>query len=182
MDNVHRYPADRHPHPTHASPMIEVTDLHKSYGSLKAVDGVSFSVARGETFALLGPNGAGKTTTILMLTGALRPDAGTIRVAGQHDPTQVDVRRQLGFAPQALALYDQLTAAENLAFFGKIYGLFGAKLKERVLKALELAGLVERKDDRVATYSGGMKRRLNLACALVHEPAVVFLDEPTVGV
>ena len=89
--------------------MIEVADLHKSYGSLKAVDGVSFSVARGETFALLGPNGAGKTTTILMLTGALRPDRGTIHVAGQHDPTQVEVRRQLGFAPQALALYEQLT-------------------------------------------------------------------------
>jgi ABC-2 type transport system ATP-binding protein len=162
--------------------MIEVADLHKSYGSLKAVDGVSFSVERGETFALLGPNGAGKTTTILMLTGALRPDRGTIHVAGQHDPTQVEVRRQLGFAPQALALYEQLTGFENLAFFARLYGLAGAALGQRVQQALELAGLVERKDDYVKNYSGGMKRRLNLACALVHEPSVVFLDEPTVGV
>lgn len=162
--------------------MIEVADLRKSYGSLKAVDGVSFSVERGEAFALLGPNGAGKTTTILMLTGALKPDSGSIHVADAHDPTRIDVRRQIGLAPQALALYEQLSAAENLAFFARLYGLHGARLRERVHQALELAGLVERQHDLVKTYSGGMKRRLNLAVALVHEPAVVFLDEPTVGV
>jgi len=162
--------------------MIDVADLRKSFGALRAVDGVTFSVARGEAFALLGPNGAGKTTTILMLTGALRPDAGQIHIAGNQDPTRAEVRRQLGFAPQALALYDQLTAEENLRFFAKIYGIHGAKLGERVQAALDLAGLSDRKNDLVKTYSGGMKRRLNLAVALVHEPAVVFLDEPTVGV
>ena len=162
--------------------MIQAADLRKSFGSLQAVAGVSFTVERGETFALLGPNGAGKTTTILMLTGALRPDGGSIHIAGESDPTRPAVRRQLGLAPQALALYDNLTADENLAFFGRLYGLSGRHLRERVTKALELAGLADRKDDLVHTYSGGMKRRLNLACALVHEPPVVFLDEPTVGV
>lgn len=162
--------------------MIDVKDLHKAYGSLKAVDGVSFTVEKGETFALLGPNGAGKTTILLMLTGALRPDAGSVQVAGAQDPTRPQVRRLLGLAPQALALYEQLTGEENLTFFGRLYGLRGEKLRARARQSLELAGLVERKDDPVKNYSGGMKRRLNLAIALVHEPAVVFLDEPTVGV
>jgi ABC-2 type transport system ATP-binding protein len=162
--------------------MIEVTGLRKSYGSVVAVDDVTFTVQQGETFGLLGPNGAGKTTTILLLTGALRPDAGTITVSGNADPTRVEVRRQLGIAPQALALYDELTAEENLAFFGRLYGLSGARLKERVAWGVEFAGLADRRADRVKTYSGGMKRRLNLACALVHDPAVLFLDEPTVGV
>lgn len=105
--------------------MIEVAQLQKSYGSLKAVDGVSFRVEKGEAFALLGPNGAGKSTTILMLAGALRPDSGTIHIAGNQDPTQPNVRRQLGLAPQALALYDNLSADENLSFFGRLYGLNG---------------------------------------------------------
>ena len=162
--------------------MIEVSDLQKSYGTLKAVAGVSFSVAQGETFGLLGPNGAGKTTSIHMLTGALRPDAGTIQINGQADPTRAEVRQSIGLAPQALALYDTLTADENLTFFGRLYGLNGTTLRQRVEHALGLAGLVDRRADRVGTYSGGMKRRLNLACALVHDPPVVFLDEPTVGV
>jgi ABC-2 type transport system ATP-binding protein len=162
--------------------MIEVACLRKSYGHVVAVDGVSFAVGRGETFGLLGPNGAGKTTTLLMLTGALRPDAGSVTINGSADPTRLAVRKQLGIAPQALALYDELTGEENLAFFGKLYGLAGPRLKERVGWGLEFAGLADRGTDRVKTYSGGMKRRLNFACALVHDPAVIFLDEPTVGV
>jgi len=162
--------------------MIQVNDLHKSYGAVLAVDGISFEISQGETFGLLGPNGAGKTTTIHLLTGALRPDEGTININGTSDPTRLEVRRRVGFAPQALALYDQLTGEENLTFFGKLYGLSGPRLKERVDWGLTFAGLTERRADRAMTYSGGMKRRLNLACALVHDPAVVFLDEPTAGV
>jgi len=162
--------------------MIEVVDLQKSYGSLKAVDGVSFRIERGEAFALLGPNGAGKSTTILMLAGVLKPDGGSIRIGGDSDPTKSDVRRKLGLAPQNLAVYENLTAAENLAFFGRLYDLGGAKLQQRIDATLELAGLADRRNDRVKTFSGGMKRRLNLAVALVHEPSVVLLDEPTVGV
>jgi ABC-2 type transport system ATP-binding protein len=162
--------------------MIRVIDLRKSFGPVVAVADVSFEVQRGETFGLLGPNGAGKTTTILMLSGALRPDAGEVFVNGAADPTRPEVRCQLGVAPQALALYEPLSARENLTFFGKLYGLAGQRLRERVAWALELAGLGDRSSDRVATYSGGMKRRLNLACALVHDPPVVFLDEPTAGV
>jgi ABC-2 type transport system ATP-binding protein len=162
--------------------MIRVTGLRKSFGTLVAVADVSFEVPKGETFGLLGPNGAGKTTTIHMLSGALRPDAGEIVLNGAADPTRPKVRQQLGVAPQALALYEPLTAAENLTLFGKLYGLTGSRLHERVDWALDLAGLADRRRDRVATYSGGMKRRLNLACALVHDPPVVFLDEPTAGV
>ena len=162
--------------------MIEVTNLRKAYGNLVAVDGVSFTVADGETFGLLGPNGAGKTTTMHMVTGALAPDAGVININGQQAPQRADVRHRLGLAPQSIALYESLTAEENLSFFGKLYGLTGAKLRQRVDFALELSGLIDRRRDLVRTYSGGMKRRLNLACALVHDPSVVFLDEPTVGV
>jgi ABC-2 type transport system ATP-binding protein len=162
--------------------MIEVTGLTKRYGELCAVNDVSLSVARGEAFGLLGPNGAGKTTTILMLVGALQADAGQVAIDGQVDPTRAEVRRAVGVAPQALAIYDELTAAENLAFFGRLYGLRGAALAERVDWCLDFAGLSERRNDRASTYSGGMQRRLNLACALVHEPSVLFCDEPTVGV
>jgi ABC-2 type transport system ATP-binding protein len=162
--------------------MIQAANLRKSFGTTVAVDGLSFEVQQGETFGLLGPNGAGKTTTIHMLTGALRPDAGSVAIGGVADPTRPEVRLRLGVAPQALALYDELTAAENLAFLGKLYGLAGTRLKERIAWTLDFAGLSERAGDRIKTYSGGMKRRLNLACALIHDPAVLFLDEPTVGV
>jgi ABC-2 type transport system ATP-binding protein len=162
--------------------MIQVTDLRKSYGALVAVDGISFAVRAGETFGLLGPNGAGKTTTILLLAGALRPDAGEVRLGDSADPTRADVRQQLGIAPQAVALYDDLSAEENLRFFAKLYGLGGPRLRERVGWALEFAGLADRRRHRVKTYSGGMQRRLNLACALVHDPPILFLDEPTAGV
>jgi ABC-2 type transport system ATP-binding protein len=162
--------------------MIQVQDLRKRFGSIQAVAGVSFEVRAGEIFGLLGPNGAGKTTTLHMLAGVLPPDSGSVTINGQSDPTSAEVRRHLGLAPQALALYEPLTAEENLLFFGRLYGLKGAVVRDRVQWALELAGLAERRHDRVATYSGGMKRRLNMACALVHDPPVVFLDEPTVGV
>ncbi len=142
--------------------MIEVTSLRKSYGSLVAVDGISFTVADGETFGLLGPNGAGKTTTLHMLTGALAPDGGAVAISGHHDPGRPAVRCHIGLAPQSLALYDNLTAEENLAFFGRLYGLRGAKLRQRLAYSLDLSGLTERRRDLVNTYSGGMKRRLNL--------------------
>ncbi len=162
--------------------MLEVTDLRKSFGDINAVDGVSFGVQQGEAFGLLGPNGAGKTTTISMMVGILSPDAGIISVHGEADPTRPAVRRRFGIAPQSLSLYDNLSAQENLAFFGKLYGLSGAELKERVDWALELASLQDRRKDRVKTFSGGMQRRLNLAAAMVHDPEVLFLDEPTVGI
>ena len=161
--------------------MIEAHELQKNYGGLRAVDGISFEVGAGEAFALLGPNGAGKTTTILMLAGALLPDGGEVRLDG-GDPALADVRRRIGIAPQDLAIYEELTAAENLAFYGKLYDLSGARLRQRVDWGLEFAGLTERRKDPASKYSGGMKRRLNLACALMHEPKILVCDEPTVGV
>ena len=161
---------------------IRVDGLRKSFGDLIAVDGVTFDVRRGETFGLLGPNGAGKTTTIGMIVGTLRPDAGTVSLDGHEDPTQTSVRRQVGSAPQALALYEHLTGEENLAFFGRLYGLSGEALTARVDWALAFSGLADRRKDRVKNYSGGMQRRLNLVCGLLHDPPVIVLDEPTVGV
>ncbi|MBN1478616.1 ABC transporter ATP-binding protein [Candidatus Sumerlaeota bacterium] len=162
--------------------MIRVQDLRKHYGPIRAVDGISFEIERGETFGLLGPNGAGKTTTIHMIAGILPPDAGSVEINGSSDPTRASVRSQLGVAPQALALYEELTGEENLAFFGRLHGLRGATLRGRVQWALEFAELTERRRSLVKTYSGGMKRRLNLAIALIHEPPALLLDEPTVGV
>lgn len=162
--------------------MIAVRNLRKSFGTTIAVNGVSFDVGRGETFGLLGPNGAGKSTTIGMLVGTLRPDAGEVLVNGGGKPTDAATRTALGVAPQTLSLYEELTAQENLAFFARLYSLSGSKLAERVRWALEFAELTDRARDRVKTFSGGMKRRLNLAVALVHDPQVLFLDEPTVGV
>jgi ABC-2 type transport system ATP-binding protein len=161
--------------------MIHARDLRKAYAKIQAVDGVSLKLVAGETFGLLGPNGAGKTT-IHMLIGALRPDDGEATINGSTDPTRADVRRQIGVAPQVEALYDELSATENLSFFGRLYGLSGDRLKERVSWCLGLAELTARAGDRVKKYSGGMKRRLNLACALVHDPPVLLLDEPTAGV
>jgi ABC-2 type transport system ATP-binding protein len=161
--------------------VLTVTSLRKSYGDRVAVDGLSFEVGAGETFGLLGPNGAGKTTTMSLVTGLLVPDGGAVSLAG-GPPTAPEVRRKLGLAPQALALYPELTAEENLRFFGRLYGLGGATLPARVGAALALAGLRDRRHDRVSSFSGGMQRRLNLACALVHDPQVILLDEPTAGV
>ena len=171
--------------------MILVEDLVKSFGQQKAVDGLSFEVVAGETLGLLGPNGAGKTTTISLLVGLLVPDHGRVVVGnGQDtpasptggDPQKPAARRLLGVAPQSLSLYDELTATENLKFFGSLYGLAGSALKKRVDWALDFAELQDRRNDRVGTYSGGMKRRLNIAVALIHEPRMLLLDEPTVGV
>jgi ABC-2 type transport system ATP-binding protein len=162
--------------------MIKVRDLRKSYGEIQAVDGVSFEIRKGETFGLLGPNGAGKTTTILLMLGALETDGGQVEIDGASDPRRAEVRRHLGIVPQSLAVYEELTGEENLVFFGRLYGLAGPQLKERVEWALEFAGLADRRRKRVATYSGGMKRRINLACGVVHDPPVILLDEPTVGV
>ncbi|HEY6565177.1 MAG TPA: ABC transporter ATP-binding protein [Pirellulaceae bacterium] len=162
--------------------MLSVKNLRKSYGSRNAVDNVSFEIAAGETLGLLGPNGAGKSTIIGMIVGILSPDAGDVRLRGGLVPSDPQARRLIGVAPQQLSLYEELTAEENLRFFGRLYDLPGVTLKDRVNWALELAGLVNRRKDTVGKYSGGMKRRLNLACALVHDPEVVLLDEPTVGV
>lgn len=162
--------------------MIEVRAVEKRFGSVQALAGMEFTVRRGEAFGLLGPNGAGKTTTMLLLAGVLRPDRGEVWIDGQRDPTRPSVRRGLGVAPQGLAIYDELTAEENLRFFGKLHGWTAAALAERVANGLEFAGLTARRRDRAGTFSGGMKRRLNLACALVHDPAVLLCDEPTVGV
>jgi ABC-2 type transport system ATP-binding protein len=162
--------------------MIDILGLKKQFGDLEAVAGVSFSVDAAQTFGLLGPNGAGKTTTIHMLAGVLKPDAGSITVAGQTDPSRPDVRRAIGFAPQQLALYVNLTAEENLRFFAKLYGLAADQLQDRIEWALEFSRLTDRRRSRVKTFSGGMQRRLNLAVAMIHDPQIILLDEPTVGV
>ena len=163
--------------------MIAVEDLHKAYGDVQAVQGVSFRIARGEVFGLLGPNGAGKTTTIGMMTGLLPADRGRVLVDGDGLARKpMAVKRRVGIVPQELALYPTLSGRDNLRFFGQVYGLRGRRLQERVTEVLALVGLTDRADDAVQTYSGGMKRRLNIAAGLVHAPEVLFLDEPTVGV
>ena len=162
--------------------MIEVASLVKSYGALTAVDGVSFTAPDGRIFGLLGPNGAGKSTTIGCISGLLRPTSGTVRVMG-HDVTRgVEARRALGVVPQEIALYEELSATENLRYWGGAFGLKGADLKRRIGAVLEKAGLSDRASEPVKRFSGGMKRRLNFACGVVHEPRVLLLDEPTVGV
>lgn len=160
--------------------MLKITDLHKSFGAIRAVDGVSLEVRKGEVFGLLGPNGAGKSTTINMAMGLLAPDSGAIELEGLGSPRDPSVRRHLGLAPQAIALYEGLTASENLHFFASLYGLRDAK--RRVAAMLELVGLGPRGNDLVAGFSGGMQRRLNLAAALLHDPPLLLLDEPTAGV
>ncbi len=163
--------------------MIRIEHLRKCYGELVAVDDVSLEVADGEVFGLLGPNGAGKTTTINMLCGVLRPDSGRVLVGDRDvwlEPKAVKSR--MGVVPQEIAVYEDLTARDNLTFWGRIYGLRGAELKRRTDRVLERVGLADRASDRVAQFSGGMKRRLNLSMGLLHEPAVLLLDEPTVGI
>jgi ABC-2 type transport system ATP-binding protein len=163
--------------------IIEAKGLVKRYGDLEAVKGLSFAIRRGEIFGFLGPNGAGKTTTISMLSCLLEPSEGTAIVAG-HDVVQAsgEVKRRIGLVPQELALYPTLSARDNLDYFGRIYGLRGRALRQRVDEVLEMVNLTERAKAVVKTYSGGMKRRLNIAAGLLHHPEVLFLDEPTVGV
>ncbi|MCH7808631.1 MAG: ABC transporter ATP-binding protein [Planctomycetes bacterium] len=162
--------------------MLRLNHLRKAYGDNVAVDDLSFRIEPGEVFGLLGPNGAGKTTTVNLAIGLLAPDAGTVELNGHGAPTDPAVRSKIGVAPQALAIYEELSASENLAFFGRLQNLTGSALAQRVAWSLDFVGLTDRCHDRVKTYSGGMKRRLNLAIAVVHEPPLLLLDEPTVGV
>ncbi len=168
--------------PTPADVLV-VDGLQRSFGDLKAVDGVSFHIAAGETYGLLGPNGAGKTTAISMIAGLIAPDAGSVTVMGlPMTPGDVEPKRHIGLVPQDLAIYPELTARENLAFFGRLHGMGGAELKARTDEVLELIGLADRAKDAVKEYSGGMKRRLNIGIGLLHKPSLLILDEPTVGV
>jgi ABC-2 type transport system ATP-binding protein len=172
-------------HDQQASPIValRVEGLSKRYGTTQAVAELSFDIAQGEVFGLLGPNGAGKTTTIAMLATQRRPCGGDAMLFGhsvRDEPSAV--RQIIGLAPQEIALYPRLTAAENLQFFGRIYGVKGARLASRVDQLLSFVGLEAHRDNYVGTFSGGMQRRLNLAAALVHEPKLLLLDEPTAGV
>jgi ABC-2 type transport system ATP-binding protein len=163
--------------------ILEVDSLLKKYGDFEAVKGISFEVDEGEVFGLLGPNGAGKTQTISMLTGVIQPTSGTARIAGHDIRTEMNEAKKInGLVPQDLALYPTLSARANLNFFGRIYGLGGKDLKERVEDVLRIVALTERADEAVEKYSGGMKRRVNIAAGLLHHPRLLFLDEPTVGV
>lgn len=163
--------------------ILEVRNLKKTYGDLVAVADVSFSVEPGEVFGLLGPNGAGKSTTMMAVCGLLRPDSGAIRLNGEElTPGNRELKKLLGVVPQDLAIYPELTARQNLEFFGKLYGLSGKALDDRVADALERTGLAGRADDASGHFSGGMKRRLNFGCALLHGPKLLILDEPTVGI
>jgi ABC-2 type transport system ATP-binding protein len=162
--------------------MIHLENISKSFGSITAVDQLSLLIETGEVFGLLGPNGAGKTTTVNIAVGLYAPDRGEVNILGQGSPLNPAVRAHIGTAPQSIALYDDLTAEENLLFFGKMYKLSRVKLRDRVAESLEFVGLTDRRKTRIKTFSGGMKRRLNLAVALLHEPPVIVLDEPTAGV
>jgi len=163
--------------------MLQINHLRKTFGALVAVDDVSFALARGQLVGLLGPNGAGKTTTVSMIAGLVAPERGEVLVDGQRLAGDTDpAKRKIGLVPQDLALYEELSARDNLRFFGALYGLRGAALDRAIAAAVDLVGLGDRVRDRVKTFSGGMKRRLNLAAGLLHDPDILLLDEPTVGV
>jgi ABC-2 type transport system ATP-binding protein len=163
--------------------LLNAINLRKNYGSRTAVAGVSFSAAPGEIVGLLGPNGAGKSTTVAMICGLVTPDSGQVTIAGEAIAGEASaVKRRIGLVPQDLALYEEIPALANLRLFGALYGVAGALLEGRCAQALELVGLADRASDKPKTFSGGMKRRLNLACALVHDPDLLLLDEPTTGV
>ena len=163
--------------------ILEVQDLVKKYGDFIAVKGISFDIKEGEIFSLLGPNGAGKTTTISMLSTLYMPTSGDATISG-HSITKdpMAVKQVIGVVPQDLALYEDLTARENLIFWGQMYGLSGKVLLNRIDEVLEQIGLTERANSRVRTYSGGMKRRVNIGVGLLHKPRLLFMDEPTVGI
>jgi len=163
--------------------MLQAHNLVRKFGDLTAVDDVSFEIQEGEIFSLLGPNGAGKTTTISMLSTLLTPTSGDAHINGFSIKTDnMQVRKYIGIVPQEIALYDDLTALENLNYWGKLYDLKGRELEIRVREVLEQVGLTERAKDRIKTYSGGMKRRVNIAAGLLHKPKLLFMDEPTVGI
>jgi ABC-2 type transport system ATP-binding protein len=166
-----------------ASAVLQVREAHYAYGKVKAVDGVSFEVRAGEVFGLLGPNGAGKTTTLAMISGLLPPASGQILLFGEETAGRAGrARSRMGVVPQDIALYEELTVAENVAFWARLYGLGGEALKKAAASALEQVGLSDRAKDRVSKLSGGLKRRLNLAVGLTHTPDLLLLDEPTVGI
>lgn len=163
--------------------MIEVQNLSKKFEEINAVKNISFSIKEGEIFGFLGPNGAGKTTTLNMLSGLLQSDEGSIQLNGfdiKKDP--ILCKKSIGVVPQEIALYDEFSAYDNLMFWGKLYNVPTKTLKKNIYNILKLIGLEDRKDDLIKTYSGGMKRRINIASALLHEPKILFMDEPTVGV
>jgi len=164
-------------------PVLQASGLRKRYGDLTAVDGVSLQIAAGETYGLLGPNGAGKTTTVSMICGLLDANEGSVTVAGNAmTGSGVKAKLLIGYVPQEVALYLDLSAEENLRFFARLYGIKGADLTSRVSRILELVELTDRKDERVGHFSGGMKRRLNIGAGIIHDPKLLVLDEPTVGV
>jgi ABC-2 type transport system ATP-binding protein len=163
--------------------MLTIENVTKRFGEIVALDRVSLSLTRGEFFGLLGPNGAGKTTLMSLVAGLRAPDSGSISINGQRvGPNAMAPRHELGFVPQAIALYEELSAEENLRLFGKLYGLAGQELRARVDHGLHAAQLFERRQDKVQTYSGGMKRRINVVASILHRPALLLCDEPTVGV
>ncbi|HOC07048.1 MAG: ABC transporter ATP-binding protein [Bacillota bacterium] len=163
--------------------LVEMKNLVKRYGNNLAVDNVNLEIAEGEVFGLLGPNGAGKTTIINMLLGLTKVDGGEIIIFGKRvNGNREDVSKHIGIVPQELAIYEDLTAAENVAFFGRLYGLKGKLLQQRVAEALAFTGLSDKRKEFPKKFSGGMKRRLNIACALMHRPRLIIMDEPTVGI
>jgi ABC-2 type transport system ATP-binding protein len=165
-----------------ATPVLECAGLTKSFGARLAVDGVGFHISKGEVYGLLGPNGAGKTTTMKMVCGLIEPDSGSISIVGHNAIGNLEVKSLIGYVPQDVALYPDLTARENLAFLARLYKLGRRTVASRVEEALELTELSDRCDDRLDTFSGGMKRRLNIAAGLFNHPKLLVLDEPTVGV
>ncbi len=166
-----------------AEAFLTAQELHKSFNEHKAVDGVSFTIYKGEIFGLLGPNGAGKTTTIRMLSTVLEPDSGDVTIGGYSVRRDANaVRSLIGFWPQELALYEELSAFDNLVFFGRMVGLDGKEARAQAAARLELLGLAQRAKGRVDKFSGGMKRRVNLAVSLMGHPELLFMDEPTVGI
>ena len=163
--------------------MLTVTDVKKSFQSKEVISGVSFEVKKGESFGLLGPNGAGKSTLISMICGLTPSGGGEIRVGGKLIDKQLrDIKQLIGMVPQDIALYPTMSALDNLMFWGKMYGLSGKKAKIRAMEVLDIVGLTERAKDRIETFSGGMKRRINIGAALMHEPELLIMDEPTVGI
>jgi linearmycin/streptolysin S transport system ATP-binding protein len=163
--------------------MIQINNLSKSFDSIHAVKNINFSIHKGEVYGLLGPNGAGKSTTINMMSTILKSDEGTISVNGYDlNNNQNHCKKLIGVVPQEIALYDEFSAYDNLMFWGSLYRIPIKKLRQRIANLLDLIGLTERKDDLIKTFSGGMKRRINIAAALLHDPKILFMDEPTVGV
>ena len=163
--------------------MISVTDLWKSYGSNEALKGISFSIKQGEFYGLLGPNGAGKSTTIGIMSTLVDPDKGSVTIDGKElSKNPMECKQVIGVVPQEIALYNELSAVDNLMFWGSLYGVKKEVLKQRIEETLKLFGLYDRRNDKIKAYSGGMKRRINIASALLHQPKILFMDEPTVGI